>query len=98
MIGLFIEIAKLVERTVPDSDQRHQGCHADAEPASNRPNLTRPAISFGSMFRQRRLRDVRPIPSRDKHPRDAEAKIVAMIIGGVPEAQGRAETHWIARP
>jgi hypothetical protein len=93
---LLIETAKLVDRTVPGSD--HQGCHAGAEPASNSPNLTGPSISFGSIFPPTRLRGVGPIPSRGKRPRNAKAEVIAMIIGGVPEAQGRAEAHWIACP
>src|SRR5215471_5187348 len=33
-----------------------------------------------------------------KGPRDTEADIDAMIVGGEPEAEGRAEAHWIAGP
>jgi hypothetical protein len=98
MIGLRIETAKLVDRTVPGSDERQQGCHAGAEPASNSPNLTGPSISFGSMFPPTPAKGRPSHTSRGKRPRDAEAEIIAMIIGGVPEAQGRAEAHWRARP
>jgi hypothetical protein len=98
MIGLLIETAKLVDRTVPGSDERHRGCHAGAEPASNSPNLIGLRFHSDRCSRRRRLRGVRPVPSTGKRPRDAEAEIIAMIIGGVPEAQGRAEAHWIARP
>src|SRR5215471_7764995 len=37
-------------------------------------------------------------PSRVKRPRDTEAEIGAMIVGGEPEADSRAEAHWIADP
>jgi hypothetical protein len=95
MIGLLIENATLIDRTVAGSDQRHQDCRAGAEPASNSPDWR---FDFIRTDVPADAGQGTSVPLGGKRPRDAEAEIGAMIIGGVPEAQGRAEAYRIPRP